>query len=99
MMKTKINKKRLNFGNNIIQYGITDDQVITSANNFIVALHKIEKKLCQNKYILDNDLSILDVAWFISINRIINAGFPVKNKYPNINAWFQMLSSDKRFSR
>ena len=81
------------------KYGITDNQVIKSANNFIVALDKLEKKLCENKYILNDNLSILDVAWFISINRIIIAGFPVKYNYPNIKAWFQMLSSDKRFSR
>jgi len=96
--KDKNKQKEIEFWKQHYKNGITDHQVITSANNFIVALHKIEKKLCQNKYILDNNLSILDVAWFISINRIINAGFPVKNKYPNINAWFQMLSSDKRFS-
>ena len=55
--------------------------------------------MCENKYILNDNLSILDIAWFISINRIIIAGFPVKYNYPNIKAWFQMLSSDKRFSR
>ena len=92
-------QKEIDFWKQHYKNGITDDQVIKSANNFIVALDKLEKKLCENKYILNDNLSILDVAWFISINRIIIAGFPVKYNYPNIKAWFQMLSSDKRFSR
>ena len=92
-------QKEIDFWKQHYKNGITDDQVIKSANNFVVALDKIEKKLCESKYILNNRLSILDLAWFISINRIIIAGFPVKYNYPNIKAWFQMLSSDKRFSR
>ena len=92
-------QKEIDFWKQHYKNGITDDQVIKSANNFIVALDKLEKKLCENKYILNDNLSILDIAWFISINRIIIAGFPVKYNYPNIKAWFQMLSSDKRFSR
>ena len=92
-------QKEIDFWKQHYKNGITDDQVIKSANNFIVALDKLEKKLSENKYILNDNLSILDVAWFISINRIIIAGFPVKINYPNIKAWFQMLSSDKRFSR
>ena len=91
-------QKEIDFWKQHYKNGITDDQVIKSANNFIVALDKLEKKLCENKYILNDNLSILDVAWFISINRIIIAGFPVKYNYPNIKAWFQMLSDDKRFS-
>ena len=91
-------QKEIDFWKQHYKNGITDDQVIKSANNFIVALDKLEKKLSENKYILNDNLSILDVAWFISINRIIIAGFPVKFNYPNIKAWFQMLSSDKRFS-
>lgn len=95
----KNKQKEIDFWQQHYKNGITDNQVIKSANNFIVALDKLEKKLCENKYILNDNLSILDVAWFISINRIIIAGFPVKYNYPNIKAWFQMLSSDKRFSR
>ena len=91
-------QKEIDFWKQHYKNGITDDQVIKSANNFIVALDKLEKKLCENKYILNDNLSILDVAWFISINRIIIAGFPVKYNYPNIKAWFQMLSDDKSFS-
>ena len=92
-------QKEIDFWKQHYKNGITDDQVIKSANNFIVALDKLEKKLSESKYILNDNLSILDVAWFISINRIIITGFPVKYNYPNIKAWFQMLSSDKRFSR
>ena len=92
-------QKEIDFWKQHYKNGITDDQVIRSANNFIVALDKLEKKLSESKYILNDNLSILDVAWFISINRIIITGFPVKYNYPNIKAWFQMLSSDKRFSR
>lgn len=95
----KNKQKEIDFWKQHYKNGITDDQVIKSANNFIVALDKLEKKLSENKYILNDNLSILDVAWFISINRIIITGFPVKYNYPNIKAWFQMLSSDKRFSR
>ena len=80
------------------KFGITDEQVNESFKKFSEAVNKIELKLTKNSYILNNQITVLDIAWFININRIVKAGFDLKNKYPNTNKWYKKLKCNKNFS-
>tara|TARA_X000000950_G_scaffold239390_1_gene291939 strand:- start:1821 stop:2675 length:855 start_codon:yes stop_codon:yes gene_type:complete len=91
--------KEVDFWMNHHKFGITDEQVNESFKKFSEAVTKIELKLTKNSYILNNEITVLDVAWFININRIVKAGFDLKNKYPNTNKWYKKLKSNKNFSK
>ena len=90
--------KEIDFRMNHHKFGITDEQVNESFKKFSEAVNKIELKLTKNSYILNNQITVLDVAWFININRIVKAGFDLKNKYPNTNKWYKKLKCNKNFS-
>ena len=81
------------------KFGITDEQVNESFKKFSEAVTRIELKLTKNSYILNNEITVLDIAWFININRIVKAGFDLKNKYPNTNKWYKKLKTNKNFSK
>ena len=90
--------KEIDFWMNHHKFGITDEQVNESFKKFSEAVNKIELKLTKNSYILNNQITVLDIAWFININRIVKAGFDLKNKYPNTNKWYKKLKCNKNFS-
>ena len=91
--------KEVDFWMNHHKFGITDEQVNESFKKFSEAVTKIELKLTKNSYILNNQITVLDIAWFININRIVKAGFDLKNKYPNTNEWYKKLKGNKNFSK
>ena len=90
--------KEVDFWMNHHKFGITDEQVNESFKKFSEAVTKIELKLTKNSYILNNEITVLDIAWFININRIVKAGFDLKNKYPNTNKWYKKLKCNKNFA-
>ena len=97
--ETDIKKnKEIDFWMNHHKFGITDEQVNESFKKFSEAVNKIELKLTNNSYILNNQITVLDIAWFININRIVKAGFDLKNKYPNTYKWYKKLKNNKNFS-
>ena len=77
--------------------GITDEAVRNSLNNFCKCYDKYELLLNKQKYLMGNDLSMLDLAWFIYTYRLYVSGFPFKERYPKISAWFLDLYSRKEF--
>ena len=48
---------------------------------------------------MGDDLSILDIAWFIYSYRLFISGFPFKDRFPNISKWFHNLYSRNEFFR
>ena len=93
------NKEReINFWRTVAETGITNKAVRTSAKRFKEALDVIDEDLANNKYILSEKISLLDVAWFIYVNRLTLCGYPIKPLHPNVFNWFESLASRPTFS-
>lgn len=78
--------------------GITDDQVKNSAASFRSALDDLEQRLERNKYLLGNQISLADIAWFINCRRIQLAGYPIKRLHPRVDAWLIGLIAQPAFA-
>ena len=89
--------KEVKFYKSFSENGITDEAVRNSLNNFSKCYDKYESLLNKQKYLLGSDLSMLDLAWFIYTYRLYVSGFPFKDRYPKISAWFLDLYSRKEF--
>ena len=89
--------KEVKFYKSFSENGITDEAVRNSLNNFCKCYDKYELLLNKQKYLMGNDLSMLDLAWFIYTYRLYVSGFPFKERYPKISAWFLDLYSRKEF--
>jgi len=44
-------------------------------------------------------LSVLDIAWFIYVNRLVFCGYPLARMHPNVEKWFQALRARPEFSQ
>ena len=77
--------------------GITDEQVKTAAEKFFRAFNNLDKRLETNKFILGNDISIADIAWFIYANRVVMAGYPL-TVHMQMQRWFNTLKTHEAFA-
>ena len=55
--------------------------------------------LKKNDYLLGKDITVLDIAWFIYVNRLRVVGYPFKKEHPNLQLWFRKLFSIKEFAK
>ena len=77
--------------------GVQIDSVINSINIFKEKLNKIDKKLSETKFIISNELTIVDIAWFVYLRRLETIGFSFEIEYPNLSKWFKILKKNKNF--
>jgi glutathione S-transferase len=94
------NKKReIDFWERIARDGITDEAIQVSAGKFRAALGDLDASLSSSAYLLGDDLSVLDIAWFIYTNRLKLCGYPVARLHPRVETWFQGLYARDEFRR
>ena len=77
--------------------GVLSESVTSSIEVFKDKLKAIENELVKNKYIICDELTIVDIAWFIYLRRLETMGFRFKREYPNLNKWFMKLKKNKNF--
>ncbi len=89
----------LNFWKTANDTGITDDAVKVSAGKFKVALDDLNERLESNTYLLGDDITILDIAWIIYVNRLVRCGYPLERLHPKVNEWFWPLRQREEFDK
>ena len=93
-----INRDReLNFWREANDGGISDEAVKLSANKFKAELNQMDKHLKDNTYLLQDSLSVIDVAWVIYVNRLVFCGYPLERLHPNVAKWFWPLRKKEEF--
>lgn len=78
--------------------GITDNAVRTSAGRLRAALDEIDAELASSPNILGDDLTLLDIAWYIYVNRLTMCTYPMERLHPHVWRWFQGLHARPEFS-
>ena len=89
----------LNFWETAASTGITDEAVRLSASKFKETLDGLADRLVQSKYLFGDDITILDVAWVIYVNRLVRCGYPLERLHPTINEWFWPLRNRPDFDQ
>jgi glutathione S-transferase len=79
--------------------GITDDAVRVSAGKFKATLNDLNARLQNSNYLLGDDLSVLDIAWVIYVNRLVRCGYPLERLHPLVHEWFWALRKRPEFDR
>jgi glutathione S-transferase len=79
--------------------GFTDADCRKSAQTFRAEFDALDKRLATQPYLFGNELTALDIAWFIYTNRLALAGYPFAKLHPNVNAWFQKLAARPEFAK
>jgi glutathione S-transferase len=79
--------------------GITNRAVQISVAKFQTALDDLNQILSNSPYLLGNSLSVLDIAWFVYVNRLILCGYPLEKLHPLVNNWFTSLNKKSAFAK
>ena len=87
------------FYDRLAREGITDAAVRASAQNFCTAFDDLDRRLASNRYYFGDNLSIIDIAWFVYASRLYLGGYPFKRLHPHVHAWRESLVEDDRFAR
>lgn len=77
--------------------GITDVQTRTACNRFSETLSQFDRRLEAHRFLIGENVSIVDIAWYIYIRRLLDAGFLLGRSHPNVGRWFAQLDSNPIF--
>ncbi|MBM3527524.1 MAG: glutathione S-transferase family protein [Alphaproteobacteria bacterium] len=79
--------------------GITDERARASALKFRAEFDALEKRLASQPYLMGEDLSVLDIAWFIYAYRLSRAGYPFARLHPHVDKWKDRLQARPEFAK
>ena len=79
--------------------GIPDDVARASAHRFQAAFEDLDGRLAAHSFLVGDELSIVDIAWFIYVDRLTHAGYPFARLHPRVAAWFGRLCERPAFAR
>ena len=93
----KHKQEEVDFYKNFKKNGITDEAIKKSLINFEKHYKIFDQQLQNQKFLLGDHLSVLDIAWFIYTYRLTISEFPFKQKYPNVCKWYNLLYARNEF--
>lgn len=79
--------------------GITDSVARSAAEKFRAEFDALDDRLADHPYLLGDELTVLDIAWFIYTNRIALAHYPLARLHPRLNEWYERLQAQPEFAR
>lgn len=77
--------------------GISDERVKTAAHKFRNTLDRLNDRLEHAPWLLGDQLSVIDIAWYIYCIRLRNAGYPIHELHPKLGNWFDGLDDRPEF--
>jgi glutathione S-transferase len=91
--------KQIEFWSRFAEHGITDQDARTSASRFREAFDDLERRLAKQPYLLGDTLTVLDIAWFIYVDRLTLAAYPFTRLHPRVADWFAKLLARPEFAK
>jgi glutathione S-transferase len=91
--------EQIDYWTNYAAHGVTDEAARAAAARFRRAFEDLDRRLSHADYLLGDALTVLDIAWFIYVDRLMLAGYPVERLHPALGAWFKGLRARSEFAR
>ncbi|CAE7593651.1 tfdB [Symbiodinium microadriaticum] len=83
--------KEVAWWRNFAREGVSDDAAVASINAYRAAFKTLDEHLADQDWLLGDRMSVLDIAWYISADRLQHAGYPLA-WHPNLQRWHGRLS-------
>ena len=80
------------------QDGVRPDQARASVHAFAAAFETLEQWLRANTWLIGQRISVLEVAWFISLHRLVRAGYPIQ-RHPRLKTHYESLLKRPSFAQ
>ncbi|MGE0387238.1 MAG: glutathione S-transferase family protein [Gammaproteobacteria bacterium] len=79
--------------------GITDARACAAVANFRARFDRFDQDLANRRYLLGNELTVLDIGWYIYARRLRDASYPLRRLHPRFGRWFDELDARPGFRR
>jgi glutathione S-transferase len=86
------------FWRDMAAHGIPDDKVLVAIDAFAPHFAELDARLARHEWLLASGFSMLDIAWWITVHRLVSLGHPMA-RYPALKAWYDRLAARDHFSR
>ena len=90
---------QIDFWKAFADHGYSDADARRSAGTFRRAFDELDERLAGRPYLLGDKLTVVDIAWFIYVNRLMLAGYPLERLHPRLAAWFADLTARPDFAK
>jgi glutathione S-transferase len=90
---------QIEFWERAVKEGFTDERARASAQKFRAEFDALDKTLAKQPYLMGQDLSVLDIAWFIYEHRLSLAGYPFARLHPHVHKWAEKLRARPEFAK
>jgi glutathione S-transferase len=97
--KDREKQVQIEFWRRAAREGFTDERARASALKFRGEFDALGKTLAKQPYLIGEDLSVLDIAWFIYEHRLSLAGYPFARLHPHVHAWAEKLRGRPEFAK
>lgn len=77
--------------------GISDERASLAFERFRRALVQFEDRLEGQDFLLGDQLTLLDIAWYIYVRRLSEASYPLNRLHPRLGKWFDALDAREDF--
>lgn len=77
--------------------GISDERARLAFQRFRQALEQFEDRLEGQDFLLGDQLTLLDIAWYIYVKRLYDATYPLHRLHPRMGKWFDALDARDDF--
>ena len=91
--------KQVDFWSRFAESGIRDEAARVSAARLREALDDMDRRLATQPYLLGDNLTVLDIAWFIYVDRLSLAAYPYARLHPHVGEWFAKLMRRPEFAK
>ena len=91
--------RQIDFWSRYAEHGITDEQTRASAAKFRQEFDALDRKLATQSYLLGDRITVLDIAWFIYVDRLTLGAYPFKRLHPRVSEWFTRLLQRPEFAK
>jgi glutathione S-transferase len=80
-------------------HGISDEAVRRSVHRLRTAFAEIDMTLEKSAYLDGENLSVLDIAWFVYVHRLSLSGYPLRRLHASVSDWYMRLAVMPQIAR
>ncbi len=77
--------------------GVSDKRARLAFERFRRVLEQFEGRLEGQAFLLGDQLTLLDIAWYIYVRRLSEASYPLHRLHPRLGKWFDSLDGREDF--
>jgi glutathione S-transferase len=86
------------FWRDMAAHGIPDEKVLVAVDEFTPHFVELDTRLQSHDWLLASGFSMLDIAWWITVHRLVSLGYPI-GRYDALKGWYGRLAARAHFMR